>query len=415
MRKWGILLTLLIWLLSSSSGGATSLKELLTNLEQDLKNGAPPSQIEKDLKEIKNAKEKYPVYYLPELNYLLEKEVEPVPPTKITFIKKLLFFVEPVKRAFEVLIFFLLFYTFIFYFQHVDSEPDKRRLFTLIVVLFLSGVVILNFLPGFYFLCGLGVVLATILKKRKTATFLLVAGLFSLITTVSVKNFMDYYQSPQFLYTIKTNRDGYAPEFLIEKAISNPLYREIEKVTNDLALGELKSLTKFKEITTNDPYAIGIIYNDIGYVNYLLGDYQKALKAFKKASSYLDSPVILFNLYITYSSLLKIEEANKIRDELLKEKIDISKASPIPLLIHVNSEEFSPHFPFELVVSFLLGIGFGFIVDRILGFYVDQVNSNVLQIPGMMSFVNSRLKFFIIIFLTALVVNYILGKAICNI
>ena len=415
MRRWGIFLALLIGLFSFSGAGATSLKGLLNQLEDDLKNAAPPQKIEKELIQIKKAKERYPVYYIPELNYLLKKEVEPVPETKISSIKKFIFAVEPFKRAVEVLIFFLLFYTLIFYSQHIEVEPEKKKYLTLALILILASVVIVNFWPGFYFLCGAGTILATTIKKRRTALFLLVAGIFSIFTYGLIKNLLSYVQSPGLLYQVKIGRDGYAPQFLIERAITNPTYRKVELITNDLALGELQSVRKLGQIKTDDPYMLGIIYNDIGYVNFLVGDYQKALKAFRKANQYLKSPIILFNLYITYSSLLMLEQANRIRAELLNEEIDISKASPIPLLIHVRAGQFRPQIPYILIGSFLAGLVFALVVDRFLGFYTEQLNSNVLQIPGMMSFINSRMRFFVIIFIATLIINYILGKAICNI
>jgi len=42
MRKWWILLALLIGLFSFSKGEASSLKELLNKLEDNISKGAPP-------------------------------------------------------------------------------------------------------------------------------------------------------------------------------------------------------------------------------------------------------------------------------------------------------------------------------------------------------------------------------------
>ncbi len=415
MRRWGIFLALLIGLFNFSTAGAASLKELLNKLENDIGNGAPAQILHKEIDEIKKAKGKYPIYHIPELNYLTKREIEPIPQTSISLIKKFIFFVEPLKRATEVLIFFLLFYTFIFYSQHIDLEPDRKKYLTLFLILVLALVVLVNFWPGFYFLTGMGAVLALSIKKKKTATFLFFAGIFSIFTYGLTENFLNYLQSPKFLYTVKTTRDGYAPPYLISSAIENPLYRKVELITNELALGELQRVKELNSVKTNDPYLIGIIYNDVGYVNFLQGDYQKALKAFQTANKYLKSPVVLFNLYITYSSLLMLEQANQIRRELLKEEIDISKASPIPLLIHVRSEGFETLIPYILIASFGAGLVFALIFDRFFGFYTEQLSSGVLQIPGMMSFINSKMMFFVIIFITALILNYILGKAICNI
>ncbi len=414
MKRWGIFLTLLVWLFSFSNATANSLEELLNKLEDDLRAKAPVQTIQEDLSQIRKAKEKYSVYYLPELNYLLKKEVEPVPTTKITLLKRVTFHLEPLKRAVEVLVFFLLFYTFIFYTQHIDLDPEKKRYLTLILILVLAVTVLLNYRPGFYFLTGMGTVLAFSIKKKKTATFLLMAGIFSIFTVGLTQNFLSYLKSPQLLYGEKVSRDGYAPPFLIREAIKNPLHRKVELITIDLALGELQAVKELQNIKTRDPYLLGIIYNDLGYAHFLSGNYKKALKAFLEANKYVKSPIVYFNLYITYSSLLMLDKAKKIRKELLKEGIDASKASPVPLLIHVKTAKFKTTIPYLLIIFFGAGLIVGLLFDRAFGFYAEQLSSGVLQIPGMMSFINSRLKPFIIIFLLTLIANYVLGKAICN-
>jgi len=418
MRRWGILLGLFLLLFSFNSpalGAVPSVKELLLKLESDIKHKAPASEIEKDIREIEKAKEHYPIYYLPELNYLLKKEVEEVPKTGVSFIKKVLFFIEPLRRSIEVLIFFLLFYTLIFYFQHTELEPERKRFITLMVVLALASSVILNFWHGFFFFCGLGVITALIIKKRRTALFLLLAGIFLIFTHGLTQNFTKLIQSPQFLYKVKVERDGYAPEYLIDRAIKSQIHKKVELITSDLALGEIEAGGELPEIKTRDPLLKGVIYNDLGYVAFMEGNFDEALTYFKEASKYIESPIILFNLYLTYSSLLMLEEAEKIRNKLLELKIDISKASPVPLLIHVKAPEAEVEIPIPFILSMVLGFLSAFLIDRLLGFYVEQVNSGVLQIPGMMSFLNSRFRFFVIIFTVSLVVNYVLGKAICSI
>jgi len=416
MRRWGILLGLFLLLFNASaSGAAPSIKELLLKLELDLKRGAPKQEIEKKVEEIKRAKESYPVYYIPELNYLLKKEVESIPKTNISLMKKVLFYTEPLKRSVEVLVFFLLFYTLIFYFQHTGLEPEKKKFLTLAAILALASSVILNFWYGFLFFCGLGAVIALFIKKKRTALVLLLGGVFLAFTYGLTQNLSSLIQSPQLLYSVKVERDGYAPEYLIERAIPFKLHRKVELVTTDLALGELEAAAELKKIETRDTYLKGIIYNDLGYAAFMRGNLKEALTYFKKASQLLQSPVILFNLYLTYSSLLMLEEAGKVKARLLEVGGSSLKASSIPLLIHVKAPETKSSLPLLLIASVLLGALTAPLIYRALGFYVEQINSGVLQIPGMISFLNSRPRFFVIIFTVSLVINYALGKAVCNI
>ncbi|WP_457679495.1 hypothetical protein [Thermovibrio sp.] len=413
MKTWGTFLLLFLLLFSPPSRGA-SLKGLLTKLENDLKKGAPAQVVEKDLKEIEKEKRILPVYHLPELNYLLKREVEKTPTSQITTLKELLTYVEPLRKAIKIMLFLLLFYTFIFYTQNTKLEPDKKRLITLASILILSTPVLLNLTPFFFFLCGVGTLVGLIIKKKRTAVFLFTAALFVILVSAVAKNLVKEVKSPQFLYTLKVERDGYAPEYLIDEAIKNPTYRKVEKITTDLALGETKRVKELYKVETKDPYLLGIIYNDIGYAYFLKGEFKKALKAFKEANNFIRSPKVLFNLYITYASLLEFKKANEIKKELLREKVDISKASPVPLLIHVKAGKVKPYLPIVPITFLFLGVITTFITENFLKLYTDRLNPEILKIPGMMSFINSNFKPFILFFVMSLIINFILGKVICN-
>ena len=415
MRKLALFLGLLIALFNVSSAlGGSSLKELLTQFEVELKKGAPQELLEKRLAQIERAKEGLPVYHLPELNYLTEREVEKVPPSRISTIKAVLFALEPLKRAVEVMLFFLLFFTLIFYFQHTDFEPEVRRIATLAAVMLLAITVLLDLKPLFLLLCGAGAVLALAAKKRRTALFLFLGGNLLIFLTAITQNLSHTLTSPQLLYKVKTERDGYSPEYLTERALIEPLKVKVEKATTDLALGELEAVKTVQSLKTEEPTLKGIILNDIGYYYYMKGQFKEALKAFEKARELLDSPVVLFNLYLTYSSLLMVEKANQIKEELLKKKVDVSKASPVPLLIHVPAQMPPIQIPFLLALALLLGVGVGLLTDRVMGFYAENINQEVLLLPGMRSFINSRFQPFLLLFGAALLINFLLGRAVCS-
>jgi len=409
-----VLLTTLLGGFNQSWGAEKpSVKELLLKLESQLIEGAPKVEVEKTVGELKKAKEAYPVNYIPELNYLLEREVEAVPSSEISFIKRSVFVSEPLKRALETLTFLLLFYTLILGFQHADLSPGKRKSFTLLSVLLLATSVVLNLWPLFFVIAGVGTILALIVNKKTTALILFLGSNLLIFLMGLTANFTKLVESPQFLYQIKVTRDGYSPEHLINKTFSGA-EAKVELVTSDLALGDFSRVPLLKEVKTEDPLLKGIILNDLGYFYFMKGDLQKALKSFEEARKFVDSPVILFNLYLTYSSLLKVEEAHRIKEELLKKKVKLPKVLSIPLLLHVPPKGEPAEIPLQLIGAFAIGIVTAFVLDKLVNFRIETINREILLIPGMASFLNSKAKPFILAFLFAFVVNYLLGRAVCS-
>jgi len=390
-----------------------SIKQLLLQLEEKIREGDTRESIELTVEEILRAKENYPVFYLPELNYLMKKEVEKVPPSELTTVKELLFALEPFKRALETILFVLLFYTFIFYFQHIDADPGRKKAITLGVVLLLAATVVLNLWPLFFFLAGFGTLTALEIKKRRTALGLFLGSCCLIFSFGATENLADLVRSPQLLYNIKVSRDGYAPEYLVNEVLTGE-GKSLEVITSNLALGELNEAYKLNGIETRDPLLKGIALNDWGYYYYMKGEFEKALKNFEAAKELIDSPVVLFNLYLTYSALLEVDKANQIKKELLAKEIDIPTALSTPLLIHVPPKDDVLKLPLIPVLFFILGLGFNIVFERLVGFYAENINPQILTIPGMKSFINSQFKPFVLVFFLVLIANFLLGRAVCS-
>jgi len=418
MRIWGTLLILFLTLFSPGALGAPppSLKKLLTDFENHLREGAPKEVLIEDLKKIESSKNFYPVNYLPELNYLTKRELEKIPPGELSALKKGLFHLEAFKRALEVLSFIVLFYTIIFYIQHTEAEPTKKRFLTFGAVLMLAASTILNLKQLFIFLIGASILPAFRMRKRKTSFFLLFSAIFLLLFAFTLKNGILFANSPGHLYNLKTGRDGYSPHYLIEAAFKEPVKRELEKITSDLALGELSRAEDLEKLKgkLEDRELLAVALNDLGYAAFIAGNYKRALRYFTEASTLTESPPILFNLYITYSSLLMFEKAREVRERLLQKGWDV-RVSQIPLLIHLRAPNPPPAIPGRELLAFLAGILASTAAVKLLRIRADRLNSEVLQIPGMMSFLNSNYKPFLIIFLLTLIANYLMGRATCSI
>jgi len=411
----------LLLILFSLTGGvkaeeihrSPSIKQLLLQLEEKIREGDTRESIELTVEEILRAKETYPVFHLPELNYLMKREVEKVPSSELTTVKELLFGLEPLKRAVETILFVLLFYTFVFYFQHIDADPGRKKAVTLGVVLLLATTVALNLWPLFFFLAGFGTLTALAIKKRRTALGLFLGSCCLIFFFGATENLADLVRSPQLLYNIKVSRDGYAPEYLVEKVLTGE-GRELEVITSNLALGELDEAYRLNGIDARNPLLKGIVFNDWGYYYYMKGEFEKALENFEAARELIDSPVVLFNLYLTYSALLEVDRANEIKKELLAREINIPAALSTPLLVHVPPRDDVLKLPLIPVLFYILGLGFNIVFERIVGFYAENINPQILTIPGMKSFINSQFRPFVLVFFLVLVANFLLGRAVCS-
>ncbi len=388
-----------------------SLKGALLKFENDLKAGAPKEIILKDLKEIENLKRNYPVYHLPEVNYLTGKEVEKVPLSDVGLLKKVYLFASPFENALKATLIFLAFYLLLFYVQGTNLKLNLKRYLSLLITvsLLLSAVFNLNSL--LFFLGGLVVSFSFSVGRRYLSVFILGALLFLSVLIFLKENISYLLASPSYLYSLKVERDGYSPEYLISKAIPSQLSKEIETITSSFALGDFSGFKKLKEVEPNSSYLKAVVYNDLGYFYFYKGDYNRALSEFKKALIYYSSPAIQFNLYLAYSSLLEFDKANVIKKQLLKDNPDILKALPVPLLLHVKVRDFKISLPYLLIFSLITGVVLGSFVSSRVSFKAF-LEESFLRFPGMVKFINSDYRPFVVLFLLCLFANFLIGKLI---
>jgi len=391
-----------------------SVKSLVYKLEADIKNHRPRSVVQRDVGKILKAKEQLPINYVPELNYLLREDVEKIPSTEITKLKTLVRAILPVESGAKILIFLLTFYSFILFFQRVDLNVWIKRFLTLFSVCALALSAFLNFSLLLFFLLGVNLFLLYRLKKIKFLFALIVSGLLVYSATVVKEFSLELVKSPKFLYALKIERDGYAPPFLIERALGKGPKALLEEATCDLSLGSLGSVERVRKLAFSSPKLKAVKFNDLGYVEFLKKRYRRALTYFEKAYFFSKDYQILYNLYLTHSALLDVEEANRIRSKL-EEKFNFSNAPPSPLLVHVpvgNVVEWDFHLP--LLVSVLLGGFLGFVLVKVApsGLKLDE---KVLLIPGMKPFLGDRLYVFVVVSVTGVVLNALAGLLLCKV
>ena len=391
-----------------------SLYSQLLNLENDLKEGKPRSVILSEVKTIEEAKKNLPVSYIPELNFLIKSGVERVPSTEITLLKNLIYYIYPIQTAVKTFMFLMLFYTFILYFQNIDASPLTKRISTLIGVVLLVVSFVSGSFPFIYGVSGIGLLLLTTLSKKKFGIYLGLAILFLLVLQTAGENARIRLKSESFLYKIKVKRDGYAPYYLIDSVFRDEKIASIEKITSDLSLGKFNSVAKLSNLKVKSPLIQSIIFNDYGYVEFMKGHYKKALSFFKKALKLKNIREYKYNLYLTYSSLLKLEMANHFKNELIKEGISLEKLPPVPLIVHIPSELPRFFLPTFSIIGLILGLFSGEFVVRFFKATVGNLEQELLLIPGMRRFINSEIKYIIFITFLILVINLLLGKIICK-
>jgi tetratricopeptide (TPR) repeat protein len=414
MRIGKVLLALFLVLFSVTARGE-SLSSLVQKLESDIRDKKSSAVIKKDVEKILKAKEHLPVNYVPELNYLLEKKVEKLPPTKLSKFKKILYYSNLLSKAVYSVLFFLVFYTILFYFQQIEGSGRKKLLLTLSFLIILTVSLFVGGVFLFLFSASVSVLLNLKMEKKNTAIVSSLCILLIFFYHTFEKNVILYLKSPKTLYTLKVERDGYVPEYLIEQAVDGSLAKRIEKASNLLALGDFRAVSTLKKLkgSVTDPELRAIILNNLGYYYFMKGKYEIAENHFLNSINSHPSPFAKYNLYLAYSALLKVNKAAKLKEELEKDDFFFMKA--IPLVIHVPVSFSDFYLPLKEFVVILLGLSLGFLITYLLPIRLGSYEPQLLKIPGVTSYINGNFSFFVAIFILVLLTNYLLGRAVCSI
>jgi tetratricopeptide (TPR) repeat protein len=411
----GKALLVLFFVLFSVTARGEAIDSLVLKLSSDIRAKESPAVIEKDVKKILKAKEHLPVNYVPEVNYLLGKEVEKIPPTGISTVKGLLYHLSKLSRAVYAVLFLIVFYTFLFYFQQIEGSGRNKLLLTLASLLVPVTFLFIGSVSLFLFSASLAILLNFRLEKKKTVVFASLGVLFIFLYHTFEENAISYLKSPKTLYSVKVERDGYVPEYLIDLALEGKLAKEVERASNLLAVGNFKGVDTLKKLkdTLSDSRLKAIILNNIGYYYFMKGKYKLAEDYFSASLKLNTTPFAKYNLYLTYSALLEVNKATELKSELEKDEFFFMK--PVPLVIHVPASSYGFYFPLKEFLSILLGLALGALIIYFLPARLGSYEPQLLRIPGVTSYINGSLTFFLSVFTIVLLANYILGRTICSI
>jgi len=414
MRIGKALLILLLVLFSTAAQGK-SLDFLLSKLESDLAAGKSTAVIEGDVRKILEAKQQLPISYVPEVNYLLNREVEKIPPTRISSLKRAVYFFGPFFRAVCAVLFLIVFYSFIFYFQQIEGSERRKLFFTLFFVLVPVVSLFVDSFSLFLLSVSASLLINLGLEKKRTAMVTLLGLLFMLLCHTFERNVFSYIEDPRTLYRVKVERDGYLPEYLIDLVLKDRLAREVEKASNLLAVGNFKGVEILKKLESSisNPELESIVFNNLGYYYFMTGKYRTAEKYFSASLKIKPFPFTKYNLYLTCSALLKFDKASRLKAELESDDFLFMKA--VPVIIHVPVSHYSFYIPLKELLAVSLGTGIGILILRLLPIRPGSYELQMLKIPGITSYINGKPAVFVMVFIVSLVSNYVIGRMACSI
>ena len=396
---------------------SASLDSLVYKLEVDLKSGKSSGVIREDVAQIEKKKKSLPVIHIPELNYLLQKNVEPVPSSKLSIFESVLCVIQPIKVYSTCGLAVLSLFTVLFFFQQFRKSFYLGQLlvfFFSVLMLFLlfgGNYVVLTVLFAF---CGV-----LLFSFRKWRFVYFYSALFVIFLGCAVGgDFLKYMmESPAELFTIKVNRDWYAPDFLVEKAFASAERQKIEKLSNRISWGNYTVVLDLEKLLkrANSKEERAVLLNNLGVVYFMKGKLEKARNLFAEALREQRLPIIEYNLFLTRSALLD----TTVRVGRLASKIGnlplIAKGIPIPVHLNPSSEEASLY---VVVLPYLLcaflGFGLGVLILKFVPVSYGFFREDVLRIPGSVSFVNAELRPFVVIPLFVTAVNFLLGVLMCS-
>ena len=421
MRRLGSFLPLLILLFSflqlpALSAEPPNVKKLLLEVEKGVKEGKGTAELMPLVKRIEEAKAELPFRHLPELNYLLEKEIENLPETKLLAAYRFEYFLVSAKRAFTSLNFVLLFLCFLFFSQQLNFSPPVRNGISVVLLTLLFLTFGFNSVPLVLFLSGAGLTFSVLVGKRISASFLLISSLLFLLVYQVERNVLNYFKNPSVAYSLKLSRDGYSPDYMVDLAYKSPLERKVEKLTNGLALGDLGVSKELNSLLkrAGAPKVKAVILNDLGFISYYRGRYEEALSYFKEAAKLWNVPEFLFNQYLMYSITLNFKEAEAVRKKLEGTEFKVEGLKPIPQLVHLPLPSPGWSLNLSLLFSFIAGAVVMFFVGKVLTVRTFLVEPNLLLVPGMRDFLRDRPYKLLLVPALVFLSNLILGRLLCG-
>jgi len=364
-----------------------TLDKAVLKLENDISLGKKGKVISSDLESIRTLREDLPVRNIPELFYLLDGKGFKFDRGKINSYEKYLSILHFSVSILMPLIVLLSLYSSIFFIHSLRLREGVRNAIAFaFVLMFLVALILKGYFLFIVF--SLAAAFQLCAKKVKLASVFVILVSALVLVQSGEKSILSFLLSDENLLCLKLERDGYAPEFLIEKE-SNKLYRDFELIANRQAFGYLNLREELEKLgkATSDVRLKAAVYNNIGFEYYRMKDFDKALDYFKRSNKLFENPKVMYNIYLTYASKLDFRNAEKVLKSL-KGGVP-EKLKPVPILIHI-SDFVSPNFRFSFLwkyeAVFILLLVFLYLILSKLKLVIPRIYGAYFFIPGFRNF-----------------------------
>ncbi|WP_283399885.1 hypothetical protein [Desulfurobacterium pacificum] len=398
------------------SAFSSSLDELVYKLERDLKANKSSVVINEDVSCILKKKGELPVIYVPELNYLTGREIEKLPSTELSLFVRILKVIQPLKVYSLCGLVILAFFSVLFFFQQVKKFGYWVQVFVVAFLLLVFFLILEEkfLLLLFLFACS-GVFLFSF-KKWNFVYFYF--GLLAVLGCCVVgEGFLErLINSPAEEFTVKVDRDWYAPDYLVEEAFGGfPIRAEIEKLTNRISWGNYTVAFRLRNLlkkVSNSEEKV-VLLNDLGVISFMEGKLEKARKLFSEALREKRASIVEYNLFLTRSAMLDTSvNAGRLADKIRNIPL-IAKGIPIPMHLYPSRVSFFsvllPH-----LISVVLGLILGMLILKFIPINYGYFREDILKVPGTVSFINAEMKPFVVLPLFVAALNLLFGVLMCS-
>ena len=386
-------------------------------LEKKLHENAPTTEIEKTTNEILKLKENSPIFYIPELKYLVKRNIKEIPKSKTEIYRKRIVQIDTLLSGLTTVLTILGSFSLIYFTDKIFSSEIKRNL-----AIFLGTILVLIslFTQGhlFYIIFGILAGFGFISRSKIPVSILMILLLFVHLGAKTANEILfEAVNSPKNQLIDKLQRDNYSPYFLISKAALPKNEEQIAKLANKQALLHKINIENWEKLLKEQSSSKekAVILNNIGCILFQENNLKEAAEYFKKASDIYPLPKTYFNLFLTYSALLEPEKADFYSRKLKDYGYLLEKNVPIVSNIgDINKLSFNTKIPLISVIAIILP----FLISSIIsGKFVKKlslisINPFFSYLPGYSLYYNNNYAGIILLTISIIAVEWIV-RTLC--
>ncbi len=325
------ILSVILILSFSFAARAAGIDFWLSNLERGVAT-SNQTLIAQSLQKIEGLKQKTSVEHIPEINLLLEKNIESVPKSEVASTRKAFFIADSISMASLSVVILLSMAGGLFFIDSVRVLTSAKPFAALAFIAFclLAALTKSPYLVGIAGGLSAGGLL-TIRRKRFFGILLLVFSAVFAVSFSAETFLLSRTNSQRFLLIEKNKRDGYSPFFLIASLPEEQ--QKYEAMATRTAVGNYSQDYASLIDSASDPKLKAVALNNYGVKLFSEKRYKEALTKFLNASQIVSHPKIYYNLFLTYNALLEPDKAVSLT-KFFENKVDILKT--VPIALHVT-------------------------------------------------------------------------------